>query len=127
MTAADPVARPRGQWWAIMPAADLQPGSRRVVRAGALDVGVFNVNGHVVAVLDLCPHERVPICGGRVGGTTLPSEYGTFTWAREGEILSCPWHGWEFDLLSGACLVHGGKRLRQFPVRIDDGFIYVQA
>ena len=109
-----------------MPVAELPPGDRRVVRAGTFDVGVFNVNGRVVAILDLCPHERVPICGGRVDGTTLPSTYGRFQWARDGEILACPWHGWEFDLVSGACLVHDAKRLRHFPVRVDDGVIYVQ-
>lgn len=110
-----------------MPAADLCPGDRRVVRAGAVDVGVFNVNGRVVAILDLCPHERVPICGGRVGGTTLPSTYGRFEWSRDGEIIACPWHGWEFDLVMGDCLVHGGKRLRHFPVRIEGGIIFVHA
>ena len=127
MTADTPRTPARGQWWSVVPLADLPPGSRRVVRAGSFTVGVFNLNGRIVAILDLCPHERVPICGGRVDGTTLPSSYGTFDWSRDGEIIACPWHGWEFDLVSGACLVHPGKRLRHFPVRVEDSVIYVQA
>lgn len=115
----------RGQWWTVVPVVDLPRGEHRVVRAGTFTIGVFNVNGTIIAILDLCPHERVPICGGRIDGTTLPSGFGTFTWARDGEILACPWHGWEFDLRTGACLVHPGKRLRHFPVQIADGVIYV--
>mgnify|MGYP003345078191 CR=1 FL=1 len=110
-----------------MPAAELMPGDRRVVRAGTFDVGVFNVNGRVVAVQDLCPHERVPICGGRVDGTTLPSSYGRFEWARDGEILACPWHGWEFDLRTGAVLRGPADRpIAVFPVAERDGRLEVE-
>ncbi|MEM7504956.1 MAG: Rieske 2Fe-2S domain-containing protein [Pseudomonadota bacterium] len=37
---------------------------------------------------------------------------------REGEILACPWHGWEFDLLTGECLTDR-KRLLTYPVEVD--------
>jgi len=65
------------------------------------------------------------VCKGRVGGTTLPSPPGQFCWGREGEILACPWHGWEFDLLTGKALADQRVRLRRYPVTVADDTLYV--
>jgi nitrite reductase/ring-hydroxylating ferredoxin subunit len=86
---------------------------------------VFNINGEYVAVLNVCPHELAPVCRGAVGGTTLPSAPGTYVWGREGEILSCPWHGWEFDLRTGQSVADPRVRVRRYPVEIEDGIVYV--
>jgi len=71
------------------------------------------------------PHELAPVCLGRVGGTTLTSLPGEFRWGRDGEILACPWHGWEFDLLTGHALTDRRKRLRLFPVEVEGDALYV--
>jgi 3-phenylpropionate/trans-cinnamate dioxygenase ferredoxin subunit len=115
----------RKQQWPIGPTADLPPGSRKIGEINGRSIGVFNVNGEVVAVLNICPHELAPVCLGRVSGTTLPSPPGEFYWGREGEILSCPWHGWEFDLLNGKCLTDKQRHLLRFPVTIRDDTIYI--
>ena len=104
---------------------EIPPGSRKLVEVEGRSIGVFNVHGQFVAVLNVCPHELAPVCRGRVGGTTLPSAPGEFCWGREGEILACPWHGWEFDLLTGRALADEKKRLRLFPVSVKEGTIYV--
>jgi nitrite reductase/ring-hydroxylating ferredoxin subunit len=65
------------------------------------------------------------VCLGRVTGTTLASSPGEYRWGREGEILACPWHGWEFDLLTGQALADPRKRLRRYPVTVRDGTIHV--
>jgi 3-phenylpropionate/trans-cinnamate dioxygenase ferredoxin subunit len=105
--------------------ADLPPGSRVIVELDGQSIGVFNVNGEFVAVLNVCPHELGPVCLGRVGGTTLPSPPGEYRWGREGEILACPWHGWEFDLLTGRPLFGTVPNLRRFPVTVVDGAVSV--
>jgi nitrite reductase (NADH) small subunit len=105
--------------------AELPPGARKIVEVEGRSIGVFNVNGTFVAVLNVCPHELVEVCRGRVGGTTLPSQPGEFRWGREGEILACPWHGWEFDLLTGRALADPCKRLRKFPVTVEGETVYV--
>ena len=46
-------------------------------------------------------------------------------WGREGEILACPWHGWEFDLLTGESLSDPRIRLRRYPVEVEDDTIYI--
>ena len=103
---------------------EIPPGARRIVILEERSIGIFNVRGRYVGVLNVCPHEFAPVCLGRLGGTTLSSAPGEWVWGREGEILACPWHGWEFDLLSGACLTDR-RRLRLYEVIVEDDQIIV--
>ena len=103
---------------------ELPPGARKLVTVAGKAIGVFNGTGQIVAVQNICPHELAPICVGRVDGTTLESQPGQMIWGRDGEILACPWHGWEFDLLTGQCLTDR-RRLRQFEVKIVDETIFI--
>jgi len=104
---------------------ELPPGAKRMVQAGQRVIGVYNVGGTYVAVLNACPHELAPICLGRVDGTTLVSKPGEWRWGREGEILVCPWHGWEFDLLNGGRCLTDPRALRTYPVEVRDGAVWV--
>ena len=116
--------RGRQRQWAIARVGELAPGERKIVEVAGRSIGVFNVQGRIIAVLNVCPHELAPVCLGRLGGTTLPSPPGEFRWGREGEILACPWHGWEFDLLTGQGLADR-RRLRLFRVSVKDETIFV--
>jgi nitrite reductase (NADH) small subunit len=113
------------QWRAVATIDEIQPGERKIVELDGQSIGVFRVGDEFVAILNMCPHEFAPVCLGRVGGTTLTSAPGEWKWGREGEILACPWHGWEFELLTGKALFGNRPRLRLFPVRIEDGQIFV--
>lgn len=104
---------------------EIPPGERKIVEVEGRSIGLFNVNGTFVAVLNVCPHQQAPVCRGRVGGTTLPSPPGEFRWGREGEILACPWHGWEFDLLTGRPLAGGRGHLRLYPVTIEGDTVFI--
>jgi 3-phenylpropionate/trans-cinnamate dioxygenase ferredoxin subunit len=45
---------------------------------------------------------------------------------REGEILVCPWHGWEFDLATGCSLLDPERvRVRAYPARLEGGRVLV--
>ena len=51
---------------------------------------------------------------------TLPSAPGEYLWAREGEILRCPWHGWEFDLTTGCAICEPDRtRVRTYEVTVE--------
>src|SRR4028118_1692762 len=91
--------------WPVARVSEIPPGGRKIVEIDGRSIGIFNVHGTFVAVLNVCPHELAPVCRGLVRGTTLASMPGEYRWGREGEILACPWHGWEFDLLTGRALV----------------------
>lgn len=104
---------------------EIPPGARKIVEIEGRSIGLFNVHGTFVAVLNVCPHQQAPVCRGRLGGTTLPSSPpGEFRWGRDGEILACPWHGWEFDLLTGRDLTDRG-RLRLYPVTVEDETVFI--
>jgi 3-phenylpropionate/trans-cinnamate dioxygenase ferredoxin subunit len=111
---------------AVASVRDIPAGERKLVEVKGRSIGVFNVNGQYLAVLNLCPHELAPLCLGRVSGTTLPSPPGEYHWGREGEILFCPWHGWEFDLLSGDCLTDRRKHLTFFPVSVEEETVFIE-
>ncbi len=113
------------QWHAVAEVAEIPPGERKIVEIEGQSVGVFRVGDEYVAILNVCPHEFAPVCMGRVGGTTLPSAPGEWKWGREGEILACPWHGWEFELLTGKALFANRPRLRLFPIKVEGETIYV--
>lgn len=101
---------------------EIPPGSRRLVDAGRYGIGVFNVGGRFRAYLNSCPHAGAPLCLGRVTGLPRGTAPGApVEWARDGEILRCPWHGWEFDLTTGETVTEPTVRAKRFPVRVEDG------
>jgi nitrite reductase/ring-hydroxylating ferredoxin subunit len=107
--------------------ADLPPGSHAVVQAGRAEIGVFNVNGRFYALPNVCTHQFGPLCEGTVNGTTACSAATgwRYAWVREGEVVTCPWHGLEFDITSGACLASSKVKLRTYQVVVDDGLVKV--
>ena len=99
---------------------DLPPGTRRIVTVGSRSIGVFNVGGRFYALRNVCPHQGAPLCEGPLTGTTLPGPPGTFRYGREGEIVRCPWHGWEFDVTDGRSIVDPhAVRVRAYPVAVE--------
>lgn len=111
----------------VGPASDFPPGAHKIVQVGTQEVGVFNVNGDLHALINVCPHQYGPVCAGPVGGE-MKCNAGTswkFEWSRDGEILICPWHGLEFDLATGRCLAPKEMRLRKCKVNLVDGEVRV--
>jgi 3-phenylpropionate/trans-cinnamate dioxygenase ferredoxin subunit len=80
---------------------EIPPGQRKIVDLEGLSIGVFNVSGEFFAVLNRCPHQGGPLCQGNTHGFLEPAGVGEFQFSRSGEILRCPWHGWEYDLRTG--------------------------
>ncbi len=105
---------------------ELPPGSRRIVKIQGREIGLFNVDGRIYAVRNSCPHRAAPLGLGRLSGTTLPSSPYEYRYGREGLVLRCPWHGWEFDLVTGEPLVKHGLWAKTYPAEIVDGQIVVR-
>lgn len=85
----------------ICPTSELEPGDRCIVTLDGFSVGVFNIDGEYFALKNDCPHQRAPLCEGKLSGTTRSNRPGEYEWERDGQIISCPWHGWEFDVTTG--------------------------
>ena len=107
-------------------AAELVEGKFKIVKQGVLNIGVTRLrDGTLRAVRNWCPHKGAAICKGIVGGTWPPSEPGDLAYDRDGEILICPWHGFEYDLRTGNELYRKvPTRLRFYEVIERDARIY---
>ncbi len=104
----------------ICPAADLPVGQRKIVDIGKRSIGVFNIKGTYHAISNVCPHQLAPLCLGRVSGTTLPSKPNEFNYGLEGQIIRCPWHGWEFDITTGKSVFNPHKvRVKSYEVTVE--------
>ena len=112
----------------VGPIAVFPPGTHRVVKVRNVELGVFNVGGQLYALPNICPHQYGPVCNGTVNGTTAcnAATDWRFSWGRDGEILTCPRHGLEFDIATGQCLAPAKFRLRTYPVSVRDGEVRVR-
>ncbi len=125
----------------VCPAAELPPGSSRLVRTDeGRSIAVFNVNGTYYALGTLCPHQGGPLQASKATGTTrtrvTPDGFEA-EWVREGEIVRCGWHLYEFEIATGRALVDPGLRVATYPVYVvpesggaegaDSGVVVVEA
>lgn len=106
---------------------DFPTGKFKIVNAGDVEIGIVRLaTGALHAVRNRCPHKGAPICKGILGGTWPPSPVGELAFERDGEVLVCPWHGYEFDLDTGLELYQERPtRLRKYQIAVEDGHVVV--
>ncbi len=99
---------------------EIPEGGRKLVQLGGLPVGVFHVGGEYYAILNRCPHQAAPLAEGHIWSGLLTSEVpGQYVNRRDVPILSCIWHGWEFDLRTGQSVCDPNRlRVRNYDVRV---------
>lgn len=108
-------------------AEDFVEGKFRILTVGSREIGVIRLRGGAFrAVLNRCPHKGAAICKGLVGGTWPPSRPGQLQFDREGQVLVCPWHGFEYDLVTGEEMYQDRPtRLRMYPATVEDGHVMI--
>ena len=99
---------------------------------GGREIGVFKSAGRLYAYENRCCHQGGPVCSGEILGATrlVLGERGEALREilDEGEMrLVCPWHGWEYDLVTGEAAHDRRVRLRRFEVTVEHGVVYVDA
>jgi nitrite reductase/ring-hydroxylating ferredoxin subunit len=111
----------------VAQAGEIGAGERKIVSIGSLEIGVFNIGGQYYALPNVCLHQYGPLCTGRISGTLAATAAGGWKleWVDEGRILTCPWHGLEFNITTGQCLAFPRRRLRSYAVKVEDGQIKV--
>lgn len=119
---------------------ELPEGERRIVTLEGKSIGLFNVKGEYYALKNACPHQQAPLCEGKIIGIMEPSRPNQYSYVREGEIVRCPWHGWEFDIINGKSIFDPHKCLvktydveimqtptvETYQVEQEQGWIYVR-
>lgn len=108
----------------VCPVDELPPGERRIVEVEGLphSVGVFNVDGEFYALANVCPHHLAPLCEGKITGEMTASKVGEFEFGREGEVIQCPWHGWQFNIADGTSVFNPhALRTRTYEAAVEHG------
>jgi nitrite reductase (NADH) small subunit len=105
----------------VAPAKQIPPGERLIFDMDGISVGIFNLNYQYFAIRNFCPHMGAPLCKGKLIDNITSDKPGEYIVDREGEILRCPWHGWEFDLTTGRALVQAEKwRTKTYEVAVEE-------
>ncbi|MBX2802746.1 MAG: Rieske 2Fe-2S domain-containing protein [Myxococcales bacterium] len=95
------------QWIPAFRLDHIARGASKLFKHGRDRIAVFHLDdGELYAVDDRCPHEGYPLCQGAVSG----------------QVLTCCFHNFKFDLPSGECLV-GDEQVRTFGVRVVEGTV----
>ena len=95
-------------------------GGRKVVEVAGRSIGVFHIKGSYYAIRNSCPHQGGPLCQGRLTGLLTASKPGDYVYTNQGEILRCPWHGWEFDAKTGQSWYNPAQvRVRSYKVSVE--------
>ena len=94
----------------VLDLAALPSGGVELVVVRGMDVALFRRGEEIFAIGNECAHKGGNLCDGRI----------------EGDIVTCPLHGWEFDLRSGVCMTIPGETVPRFAVTVHDGGIYLE-
>ena len=93
-----------------IPQSEVVRGTGTVVSADNKQIALFHVDGAFYAIDNTCAHR-----GGPLGEGSL-----------EGAVVTCPWHGWEYDVTSGACQTVETVQVTTYPVRVEGDQLVVE-
>lgn len=102
-----------GEWTRIIALSECQPGRGRYVAIGLHELAVFRLDSQpeqVIVTKNSCPH-----AGGNLAAGAL-----------DGHVVTCPWHQWPFDLVTGACPLSQTVTLTRYECRIDEGWVWAK-
>ncbi len=84
-------------------------GATITLEAGR-ELALFHTGGEFFCVENFCPHKGAPLADGDLDGHTV----------------ACDWHGWRFDLRTGACVNRPGHDVKKYNVLIEEGWIKIK-
>jgi precorrin-3B synthase len=97
-------------FWPVARIEDVPETEGLAVTAGGIELALFRSGGQILAVDNSCPHQGAPLAQGTLAGG----------------VLTCPWHGWTFDVCKGCSLAPAGHSLRSYAVRLESGRVWVK-
>ena len=83
--------------------ADVKPGGGTVAEINGKTLAVFNVDGTYHVIDNTCVHRGGPLGEGDV----------------EGDVVTCPWHGWQYNIKTGACVNNPAARVATYEVKVE--------
>ncbi|QQE77224.1 Rieske (2Fe-2S) protein [Alicyclobacillus sp. SO9] len=108
--------------------SDVNPGEMQEARFGELPIVLCRtLEGKFYAFSNRCLHQGASLADGMLCGAPVPTDTpGEYRYEREGQILRCPWHGREFDVVNGGQMLADPARcLPRFQIEIEDDRVVV--
>ena len=105
----------QNDWIDVASAADLSAGQAMEVVVGEHVIAIFRDEDSLYALDGLCAHQGGPVANGELSKTDAGKT-----------CVTCPWHGWQYELATGIQTVNRQPLQRTFPVRERDGRVEVQ-
>lgn len=99
-------------WIETLPVEEVPKDKMKCFQTDSTNILIINVDNRLSAYRNECPHQGLPLDGGML--------------EAEERILTCPWHGFKFDANSGECLTAPAAQLEVFPLRVENGKIFVR-
>ena len=90
--------------------SDVPVGEGREFVAGGRIVALFHVGDEFLALDGICPHAGGPLAQGKLSGC----------------IVTCPWHGWQFDVSTGQHCLNSRLQHSSFPVTVEGTDVFVE-
>jgi 3-phenylpropionate/trans-cinnamate dioxygenase ferredoxin component len=103
------VAVAEAQFRSVARVDEIPPGTIAALQVDGEDIAVANVGGEFFATQGHCLHLQGPLGEGRL----------------EGPVLSCPWHGWQYDVRTGENEFDRAIQLQTYAVKVEDGEVKV--
>lgn len=88
---------------------EVPPGMIREFQLDGKTIALANVNGKLFAINNVCLHRGGPLGEGQLSGNTV----------------TCPWHGWQYDVTSGTLEANLGIGVETYPVEVRGSDIFV--
>ena len=98
-----------GQFTKVATKSEISTGSGKAVEINGKTIAVFNCDGTFYAIENTCKHRGGPLGEGSLAGTTV----------------TCPWHGWEYDVSTGECQMDSSIKVQKFDVKVEGDDIFV--
>lgn len=92
-----------GELIRIAGTTDVKPGSGLVAEVNGKTIAVFNVDGAFFAIDNTCVHRGGPLGEGDV----------------EGDVVTCPWHNWQFNVKTGGCVNNPSAKVTSYEVTVE--------
>jgi nitrite reductase/ring-hydroxylating ferredoxin subunit len=89
---------------------DVAPGEGKIVQADGEQIALFNVGGTFYAIHNTCLHRGGPLGEGELDETTV----------------TCPWHGWQYDVATGANVRNSAVKVASFSVKVEGPDVLVE-
>lgn len=114
----EPGTAKRPQKYVVARTEQIPEDGRLIVDVGGREVGIFNIKGNFYGMLNRCPHVGGPLCQGQLVNTVTSTAPGDITLDESQDLLTCPWHNWEFDIKTGQSY-WDPKHMRARPFAVD--------